>query len=77
MAVADAQQEADDLLVDRVAGLLEQRLGQAEVDAERVGRTVGRCLVGEGEPLPVGGAGFGGGLPGGVDVLVVEQGVDQ
>lgn len=38
MAVADAQQQTDELRVDRVAGLIRERRGQAQVDAERVGR---------------------------------------
>src|SRR5262245_49389343 len=77
MTVADAQLQGDELLVDRVAGLFGEWLGKAQVDTERVGGTVGPRLVGEGEPLPVMGAGLGSGQPGGVDVLVIEQGVDQ
>ncbi len=60
-----------------VAGLAGERFGQAEVDAECVGGTVGTGLVGEGEPLPLVGAGFRGGAPGSVGVRVVEQGIDQ
>ena len=49
MAVADAEQQADELLVDRVAGLLRKRLGQAQVDAERIGGTDCTGLFGEAE----------------------------
>lgn len=77
VAVSHAEEQAGQLLVDRAARPLFQGLGQPQVHTECVGGTGGAGEVGEGEPLGVVGSGFGRGLSGGIEVLVVEEDVDE
>ncbi len=73
VAVADVQEQADELFVGAVARLAGETGGESEIGGQGVRGAVRTGLVGEGEPLVVVGPVLVGCLPGGVDVLVVQQ----